>query len=293
MAPKALRWLACIVSFVSFAIGFGFTPTPARADGKQEMVYEVYAGGIHALQATLSVDTTQPDRYDIELFAKTRGLLGKLAPWHGTFESHGWRSRTDLRPELHRSTAVWRGEKETKTYRYNYDGSFAGLTISETGKPDQIQRPDEALTNQTTDALTSTLQALMRVTHEQTCAHSADVFDGKRRFTQAFIQKNQEQLIPSRYNIYDGLSVVCSVEIIPKGGAWHKKPRGWMSIQEQGRQKGTMPTVWMAQVKPGMPAVPIKILVKTNYGTLFMHLAEYKSDGTVRVAEKRVTQETD
>ncbi len=47
-----------------------------------------------------------------------------------------------------------------------------------------------------------------------------------------------------------------------------------------------MPTVWLAQLRNGAPAVPVKIRVKTAYGTLFMHLAEYR-DG-----ERTVTAET-
>jgi hypothetical protein len=40
-----------------------------------------------------------------------------------------------------------------------------------------------------------------------------------------------------------------------------------------------MPTIWLAQMAPGEPAVPVKIRVKTEYGTLFMHLTGYKGAG--------------
>jgi len=52
-----------------------------------------------------------------------------------------------------------------------------------------------------------------------------------------------------------------------------------MSIQEQGRERGTMPTVWFAKVQEGQVAVPVKVRVKTDYGTLFMHLTDYQSAG--------------
>jgi len=60
-----------------------------------------------------------------------------------------------------------------------------------------------------------------------------------------------------------------------------------MSIQEQGRDRGTLPTVWVGKISEDGPAIPIKILVKTAYGSLFMHLAEYQQAGKVIVADKR------
>jgi hypothetical protein len=104
------------------------------------------------------------------------------------------------------------------------------------------------------------------------CEGRDDIYDGERRFTLIFRDQGAGSLPESRYNAYTGPARVCTVEIEPKGGRWHKKPRGWLSIQEQGRKKGSLPTVWMAQM-PGIPfAVPVKIRVKTNYGTLLMHL---------------------
>jgi hypothetical protein len=66
------------------------------------------------------------------------------------------------------------------------------------------------------------------------------------------------------------------VEIEPISGEWAKKPRGWLSIQEQGRERGTMPTVWLGKFDEDGPAVPVKILVKTAYGALVMHAVGYK-----------------
>ena len=124
------------------------------------------------------------------------------------------------------------------------------------------------------------------------CEGSELVFDGKRSFEQKFAHEENVELQSSRYNIYEGAAAKCTVEVTPQKGAWHKNPRGWMSIQEQGREKGTMPTVWIASIEEGAPAVPVKIFVKTDYGALFMHLAEYTNGDKIVVAEKRVLDET-
>lgn len=271
--------LACIISL----------STAAQAETKkQTMIYEVYAGGIHAVQGQLDIDFTDKGRYDLVLSAKTRGFLAKLAPWFGTFESHGWVvGDGDYRPEQHKSTTTWREEEEVKDYQYTKDRKFKGLLITDHDKPTYKKKVDDELTQGTTDALTAALLAMKAVGDGQDCEGSSEVFDGKRRFEMNFNHIKREELKSSKYNIYEGPSVKCTVEVKPIAGGWHKKPRGWLSIQEQGRERGTMPTLWMGRLSEDGPAVPIKILVKTAYGNLFMHLAEYRSGDNILVAKKR------
>lgn len=249
------------------------------------MQYDVYAGGIHALQANLDLSFPGKENYSAVLSAKTYGLLGRLAPWHGTFESHGWAGNPN-KPQKHQSTTTWRGEEEIKTYTYNKDTSFKKLEIKDPDKPKEERKVDPQLTDGTTDILTSTLNTMQNVTKENICDGTDEIFDGKRRFRIHFKQKDEVMLESSKWNAYSGPAVRCTVEVEPVDGAWHKKPRGWFSIQEQGRERGTMPTVWFASLSEGKPAVPVKVRVKTAYGTLFMHMTSY-NDGTNTLALKK------
>jgi hypothetical protein len=271
-----------LISALALAMLF---PASAQA-GEQSLVYEVYAGGIHALQAHLDIKTTK-DSYDVVLTAKTRGFLGKMAPWEGIFESHGWIEKDGTyKPELHKSTAMWRDEKEIKEYKYTRDGHFVGLTETLDGKaPEDKSNISPELTEGTTDALTGALNVLAQIAKGGECAGSEEIFDGKRRFEQIFKHKGIAILTPTKYNIFKGEASECTIEVKPVAGEWHKKPRGWMSIQEQGRERGTMPTMWASQLKDGNAAVPVKIKVSTSYGVLFMHLAGYKDENRSVVAD--------
>lgn len=267
-------------------------PANAAEKNQQHLVYEVYAGGIHAVQATMDIDLRKKGKFSLVLDAATRGFLGSLIPWKGTFESHGWIVKDGkYQPQKHQSTASWREEIDVKEYLYNKDGSFKSLRITDQHSDAELREVEDELTNDTVDVLTATLQVLKSYNKTGKCEGESDVFDGKRRFKQSFKHEKEVTLEASKYNIYGGKAAECTVEVTPVAGAWHKKPRGWMSIQEQGRERGTMPTVWIAQIDKDAPAVPVKIRVKTAYGTLFMHLAEYKSAETTLVAEKRVTEE--
>ncbi len=264
-------------------------PSPAMAQiEKQELIYEVYASGFHVVQARLKVDLSNPKKYSIEMDADTRGFLGKVVPWSGTFASNGWIMKDGTyRPKQHRSSAIWRGEEDIKDYQYNKDGTFKSLTIVEHDKAPEIKDVGPELTDNTVDILSAALTMLTAYPQTLKCEGEEEIFDGKRRFKQTFKHKATEQLQPSKYNIFEGQAARCIIEVTPIAGDWGTKPRGWMSIQEQGRDRGTLPTVWVGKISEDGPAIPIKILVKTAYGSLFMHLAEYQQAGKVIVADKR------
>jgi hypothetical protein len=244
----------------------------------QSMTYEVYAGGINAVVANLDIKYSPEKDYSFEFSAKTQGFLGKLAPWEGSFETFGWAEKEKIAvPELHKSVSVWRSEEEIKEYKYGKDGSFHGLHITDPDRNNEKIKVEEELTKGTTDALSATLHVLQKVSMGDKCEGSSEVFDGKRRFKLMFRHEEVVKLNASRYNVFEGEASRCVVEIEPISGAWHKKPRGWLSIQEQGREKGTLPTVWIAKIGDHGPAVPVKVRVKTEYGTMFMHLVEYRN----------------
>ncbi|HPF78005.1 MAG TPA: DUF3108 domain-containing protein [Alphaproteobacteria bacterium] len=257
------------------AAPFSVAKAADKNPDRQKVRYDVYAGGIHALQANLDIDQSKQGRYSLSLDAKTYGLLGKLAPWEGVFESHGWAGKVN-KPELHQSTAIWRGEKEIKKYKYNKDGSFAGYSVLDDENDGSLRDVDTELTKGTSDVLTATLNTMEAIAAGSDCEGETDIFDGSRRYTLIFRHKENVELEASRWNVYKGPAVQCTVEVKPGGGKWHEKPRGWMSIQEQGRERGTMPTVWFAKMVEGEPAVPVKVRVKTSYGTLFMHMTDYE-----------------
>ncbi len=248
----------------------------------QIMHYDVFAGGIHAVQADMILDYRTAGQYAMKFSAQTRGLLGSVAPWEGTFESRGQALADGQRvPQFHESVAMWKNEREVKTYNYNKDGSFKNLVTLYKHKKPKTTIPEKELTDETMDALTATILVMEHVADGGDCEGEKDVFDGKRKFKMTFRHQRFVMLEKTRYNAYSGPAAECTVEVKPVAGAWHKKPRGWLSIQEQGRERGTMPTVWLAQVTKNAVTVPVRVRVKTAYGTLFMHMTHYESGNTV------------
>lgn len=231
--------------------------------------YNVYAGGFLVVDATLDITVNESD-YRIFVDAKTDGWLGSMVPWLGSFETVGVRDGEDFRPTKHESIGIWSGEKAVKTY--TYEGTdLVSLVIDEHDKPPETPEILPELVNNSTDILTATLMMLRTADEEYSCDFSDHIFDGKRRFLLSYQDVEPAILRESSYNIYSGPARFCTVEITPDGGKWHQKPRGWLNIQEQGRQLGDLPSIWVAQHNE-LHAIPARIQVRTSYGTLVMHL---------------------
>lgn len=262
-----------IFFLLSAPLAFAATETKATTT----LTYDVYAGGIHALDANLTISKTAT-RYETTLQAATQGFLKKLANWSGSFSSKGLISNNIASPTIHISASTWKNKTESKTFQYNGHGKFISYKVKEDGKDTTPKDIDKSLAVGAMDNLSATLNLMMAMPKTKLCKGNTLVYDGDRTYRLIFDNTKSENLKKSDYNIYDGTAISCSVEVKPDKGKWRKKPRGWLSIQEQGRQKGALPTIWFGQLaqRPDI-YVPVKILVKTDYGALFMHLTSAKT----------------
>lgn len=253
----------------------------------QVMKYDVYAGGFHVVSSRLDVDLAKKSQYLLRLSAFTHGMLARLAPWKGVFETQGWYDvkKQFPQPRQHISNTTWRDEVEVTEFHYNKDGSFKQYRLTN-HEEHGVKEPEPGIADGTIDVLTATLKVMTKVADGGACEGKDEIFDGSRRYALVFKDHGKVTLKGGDLNVYNGPANECTVEVKPIAGKWHEKPRGWMSIQEQGRERGTMPTVWLASVTPGAPAVPVKIRVKTEYGALFMHLTSYNGGGQTMTLAK-------
>lgn len=268
-------------------------PAAAQVSRSQTMTYDVYAGGVHAVGATLKIEE-KAGRYTTALEAKTIGFLKRLAPWSGQYASSGWIKAGQYQPQKHTASSVWKDSPETKQYTFDKSGKFLTYKVTEDGKDKTPLKLDPTLTPAgTTDVLSATLIVMNHLNQGGACSGTSTIFDGDRNFAMIFKPRSQDKLLVSDYNIYNGPAASCTVEVKPGAGKWSKKPRGWLSIQEQGRKKGTLPTIWFARVgDQGTGSyIPVRIQVKTDYGVLFMHLTSYQGlDGEKQIALVKKTK---
>jgi hypothetical protein len=278
MNPSLRTYLLCGL----IASGLGFTPFSARA-AEKTLIYDLYAGGVHALDASIKLDEGN-GRYALTLDAATAKAFRFIAPWSGTFATKGWLEKEGRHPETHNVVSHLSKKTKTKDIVYKREGGLVSFKATQDGKDKTPEKIDADITPpEIVDVLTATLQTLDRVHQNGNCAGKSLIFDGERSFSLNFTDQGKEALPASVYNVYQGEAVACSFEMKPEKGKWKKELRGWMMLQDQARKLDDKPTVWFARV-PGDTEeayVPVKLQIKTNYGVLILHLREAASEGRV------------
>ncbi len=262
---------------VLLGCGLGSLPATAKADAllgstnKFAVSYAMYAGGFRALDMQLGYDFT-PKTYAITMTAKPYGVIGRFLPWAGEHTTNGTISGATLIPARHEKISRWGEDNDRSLFIYT-KGILTSLKRSdiENGKEKlETTLPDASFHKNSVDILTGAAQILATVNEGKPCTGKPIIFDGKRRYSLKFTEKGTETLQSSKYNMYSGKAHICEVEMIPLLG-YKDKPRGYYKIQEEARAKGQLPRVWLGQLWKNGPYLPVKMMVKSEYGAVLLH----------------------
>ena len=244
----------------------------AQAGTPLTLHYAVYGGGIHAVNASLMLNETK-NTYRAVVKAQTQGFLGDIAPWSTTLTSSGVKQSKQWQPKKTISATVWRDEAKITEMHYDGKGRILKRVMKEKGHADDTKPADPALVKGATDLPTGILNFLRHRDMNKGCAGQFNVYDGRRRYMVTLANQRAETLKATRYNIFSGAALSCTLEVKPDGGDWAGKKRGWYKIQEDSRHKGGLPRVMVARLD-GIAdwLVPVRLNLNTPWGLFVMHL---------------------
>ena len=233
--------------------------------------YAVYTSGIKALDASIGIQQ-RPGYYETDVRAKIRSGLYKILPWEGRFFSRGVTRNNQWRPRYHQASSTWKGETDTDILEYDRSGVLIRAMEREedntSNKTTPRPIPDDA--THALDMMTALLGSF-RAPMDRVCnGENKRIFDGKRVFDLSLTRLRTEKLTTSRYSNYGGPAVVCSIEIFPVAG-FRKEKRGYFALQQQAKENGQLPKIWLGQLNGYPTPLPVKMLIKSNYGSVVMH----------------------
>lgn len=239
--------------------------------GKFTVTYGAYAGGFHVLTSQLDFDLA-PSRYSLVMNTKPYGVIGYLLPWGGEYKTSGIVQKGKYIPVTHNKISRWRDDHDQSSfvYRNGVLQSVKSVEVEGGKTVRQDRMPDPSFHKNSVDILTSAVEMLSRVGSGKTCDGKTTVFDGRRRFELLFESKGIEKLKASNLNMFSGDAEICEVEMKPLLG-YSGKPRGYYKIQEEARAMGQLPRVWLGRLWPNGPMLPVKLLVKSDMGAVFLH----------------------
>lgn len=275
------------VRFMVYLFVWAFFCAPAanaqllqERDGEIKVSYGVYAGGFRALDVAMTLDSTE-NGYNIGMRAVPFGVIGSLLPWAGEYVTTGkivkdTAKAPRLVPEKHAKISRWREDNDQDYFTYGKDGVLTGhkrIEILHSVRREKDIPLDPEFHKDSVDLLTGVVQMLVNVNSSGkgvTCDAAPVIFDGKRRFQLKFREIGTETLVKGKYNMTSGVARLCEIEMIPLTG-FGDTPKGYYKIQEQARQRGQLPIVWVAPLWDGGPHLPVKLLVKSEYGSVYAH----------------------
>jgi len=95
------------------------------------------------------------------------------------------------------------------------------------------------------------------------------VFDGQRRFDVIVTQIGAATLQPNRYSIYQGPAMRCGLGIARISGF-----RKSLRAKREKEERSTPPTIWVAQVRPELPPIPVRYDGEIALGKIVVHLTD-------------------
>lgn len=243
---------------------------------KMGLRYDIYAGGLKALNADLELDLTK-QAYDIGLRAETDGFIGSLFPWKGDYSTSGRSDNGVLKPTVAISRSSWRDKESTTELSYDANGNLLKST-HKSGQRVVVKRDiKENLTRDAVDMLTGALLMMQNAKNAGKCEGSFPVFDGKRRFNITLKDGGRETLEKNRYSRFAGDALRCTLKVEPVAGFKDKdQKRGWMAVQNHTEERKKPPTIWFARLDDKGPVVPVRMEIASAYGSVIAHLANAK-----------------
>jgi hypothetical protein len=240
---------------------------------KLGLKYDVYAGGFHALDASLDMDLTQK-AYDMQLEAETTGFIGSMFPWKGNYSAAGHSEAGVLIPTLSTSRSTWRSKVKTTEMTYDPSGKLLKTTVQQGDKTTVERDIKQDLARDAVDMLTGTLLMMQNAKNTDKCEGSFPVFDGKRRYNITMADDGTDTIAKSKYSKFSGKALRCTLKVEPVAGFKEKdKAKGWMAVQNHTEARKKPPTIWLARIEEQGPVIPVRMEIASDYGAVVAHLS--------------------
>jgi hypothetical protein len=240
----------------------------AAATHIADLKYEVYVGGLHIYSLDVEM-RLQSGRYRLSARGGTQGMVGLVYTWDTDLAADGLEQDGRVEAQHYVSKTQWQSRRRTVALGFGADGRYA-LRQDPPPAPD----PDiegalpASLPKGIVDPLSFAIAAARTLAQTGRCDQAVPVFDGQRRFNVVVTHLGAATLQPSRYSIYRGPAMRCGLGIERISGF-----RKSLRAKREKEDRSTPPTVWVAQIRPELPPIPVRYDGEIALGKIVVHLA--------------------
>ncbi len=254
--------LRIFVSLLALSL-VGLAPEGAgAAEVKLDYVGYIGIAQVLRLEVGLELQSGRSGRYRVAVDAVTLGAIGKLFPFQVTAGADGRTMKAGLRPERYQSRASLWQRRQAITLAYGPDGRVT--VTSEPPSRQSRQAAARGLGDRALDPASAALAIMVRAAASGSCGGSVSVFDGFRRFDLLLDPAGFDVIERSATSYYEGPATACNVRV--------KLGEG---VAEAEANSGIVPEsaqLWLAAVRDGLPAVPVRLTGASVLGELRLDL---------------------
>lgn len=252
----------------AFLLLFAFLAAPAGAAEPLRLQYEVYSSGFHVMTFEAAIEETG-GAYRVGSVMKTSGVADTLLGFRMEARAAGAIEAQRPAPSRYEIVSTWRRKQRHATVEYRGSG-VPVVALSPAQEEEELTPLPPGSLGGTIDPLTAALRAARTAAAAGTCRQSLPVFDGRRRYDLHFEDLGLRQVKRTRYSAFEGPARACQVRQERIGGF----------VRADGKEDVARESIlYVAEVLPGAPPVPVRIELETGWGWLYVHLAEIAGGG--------------
>ncbi len=283
-SPLRPRLFAAFARCFAVFLAMFFLLSPARAadaplfpdaPDKSVLSYGVYVGGIQFLQGGLQLGFDK-QKYFISGKAATRGFWGNIVPWQTESNAEGQFGKTGLLPQRHEVISTWRGQSRSVELLWDKKRQMKA-SATPPAQDDDRDPVEPALLQKAVDPMSGVLELLMHADWQNGCNGVVPVFDGRRRFDIGLVDYGTETIEKQDFTYYGGATRKCALDFTLIAGGKKKEDAKGFWAKQDGKNKRPPIYVWLAQVAPGLPLMPVKIETQSSYGAVMVHLLDFSA----------------
>ncbi len=250
---------------------------PVVSAGTLKLEHSVYLGGLYMGGVRTAIEE-KGSSYEMFSKATTNKSLDWMFKWVAEGQSTGKFNGISITPSSHYHQSAWNKKKRGATLSYKADGTVEADLVGKKYTDLKKYTPVEPeMTKNSMDPMSMILAAFKKVQSGQGCTGTYPVYDGRRRYDVLLQDAGRKTFKKSRYSVFSGEASGCRIEMKQIGG-FKRKP-------DYQLPEGSELVIWSASPVEDGQAVPVRMQVLTDLGTMELHLERY-SDGTVSLASK-------
>lgn len=255
---------------VAFSLWSSIAVARAEAIPQLALDYHVFAGGLHVLtyEAVVSLNT---GGYKASVQARTNGFIDRLFKFSLEAEVAGVEDATGPMPQRFRVANRWRENPERWVEITYTEDAIPEAKVEPPANGDNRDPVPDGLLLGTLDPISAVLAVVAKVAQSGRCEVEVPIYDGRRRYDLITQHLGEVELKASEVAPFGGMATRCGLAFEMLGGGWKKKSRRW---KEAGRPEIE---VFLAQVLPNAPPLPVRVHAKNNFGALRIHLVAARS----------------